>query len=643
MGFEFMNATSALSFPCGQSKEACTPPEDWAATAPKAEEKTGAIFEALKNAKDEEGKQEIKAKIELLDPIELKVFLECASHKAAKAAHQTDPWQALEGLAELLTLEEIENAAKCQGQDVQGAMACAKEMLAEANYYIGQLPKEGMNPGIRESIKDALASLLHALDTLLAGFGLSDLFAPSDNDMHANLKVQKIVMLITLLSTLAALLVAVIGESLIAGMVTLALFGLLVAMAVIYAKFLKPAPTQLPNGTNLTELAEKGKLAAVEGRDKFMDKLASSLIQSRKTKRHPLVLGPNKVGKTEAVKGFARLVQEGKYPALKGKTVFYFTVSDLSGSSEGLWCDSEKKLQRIKEELGRHKEEAVLVLDGIHQAFPEGEEPLLANRLKPFLENGPEGFPYVIAITTEDEFKNRILPKGKDFTGLFKKLKMESATKDETLEVLYKHLIREFPQVIFEKTPEEQPGVLEYLFDQAKEHFPGEPNPCISLTLLRACLEKMGDRQKGPMEELLGEKKQQLELLSLKSSFGNLKQGKKKIGPIKALEEEIVLLEGKLQQEKEALDALFKTQNALAEAKTRLYRTVVKVKGEGIKTDCKEEHERALKTEFAVQKFLLPALEEQVRKLGKEQLVNVVLSKELIDLAVQDELNGLIA
>ena len=75
-------------------------------------------------------------------------------------------------------------------------------------------------------------------------------------------------------------------------------------------------------GTDLTTLAEEGKIDPIIGRDKEIERVIAQ-IMSRRTKNNPCLIGEPGVGKTAIAEGLAYKIVEGSIPkTLKGKRIF---------------------------------------------------------------------------------------------------------------------------------------------------------------------------------------------------------------------------------------------------------------------------------------------------------------------------------
>jgi len=90
----------------------------------------------------------------------------------------------------------------------------------------------------------------------------------------------------------------------------------------------EPGSTLKENGVDLTELASKGKLDPVIGRDAETKRCIE--ILSRRSKNNPLLIGPAGVGKTAIMEGLAQKIIAGEVPeSLKGRRVVSIDLSTL--------------------------------------------------------------------------------------------------------------------------------------------------------------------------------------------------------------------------------------------------------------------------------------------------------------------------
>jgi len=156
--------------------------------------------------------------------------------------------------------------------------------------------------------------------------------------------------------------------------------------------------------TDLTTLAEEGKLDPVIGRQKEIERLIQ--ILARRNKNNPALIGEPGVGKTAIVEGLAQRINEGDVPApLIGKRVLQLDVGSLVAGTmyRGQF---EERLKRVIDELKASK--SILFIDELHMlvgAGAAGSSVDAANILKPALSRGEL---QVIGATTLDEYRKHI-------------------------------------------------------------------------------------------------------------------------------------------------------------------------------------------------------------------------------------------
>ena len=156
--------------------------------------------------------------------------------------------------------------------------------------------------------------------------------------------------------------------------------------------------------TDLTALAEEGKLDPVIGRKNEIERVIQ--ILARRTKNNPALIGEPGVGKTAIVEGLAQRIVEGKVPeTLYNKRVLQLDVGSLVAGTmyRGQF---EERLKRIIDEL--KSSDAILFIDEVHMLVgggAAGSSVDAANILKPSLARGEL---QCIGATTLDEYRKYI-------------------------------------------------------------------------------------------------------------------------------------------------------------------------------------------------------------------------------------------
>ncbi len=159
-------------------------------------------------------------------------------------------------------------------------------------------------------------------------------------------------------------------------------------------------------GTDLTELARKGKIDPIIGRDDEIRRVMQ--ILSRRTKNNPVLIGEPGVGKTAIAEGLARRIVSGDVPdSLKNKRLI---TMDLGGMIAGAKYrgEFEDRLKAFLKEVSSSEGEIILFIDELHTIVGAGASEGAvdaSNLLKPQLARGEL---HTIGATTLDEYRKHI-------------------------------------------------------------------------------------------------------------------------------------------------------------------------------------------------------------------------------------------
>ncbi|GAB1420474.1 ATP-dependent Clp protease ATP-binding subunit [Anaerolineales bacterium] len=183
--------------------------------------------------------------------------------------------------------------------------------------------------------------------------------------------------------------------------------------------------------TDLTALAQEGKLDPVVGRETEIERVIQVL--SRRRKNNPALIGEPGVGKTAIVEGLAQRIVDGDTPKqLLNKRVLQLDVGSLVAGTmyRGQF---EERLKRVIEEL--KSSDTILFIDEVHMlvgAGSAGSSVDAANILKPALSRGEL---QCIGATTLDEYRKHI-ESDAALERRFQQIYVDEPTIEETIEIL---------------------------------------------------------------------------------------------------------------------------------------------------------------------------------------------------------------
>jgi ATP-dependent Clp protease ATP-binding subunit ClpB len=186
-------------------------------------------------------------------------------------------------------------------------------------------------------------------------------------------------------------------------------------------------------GRDLTELARRGKLDPVIGRDEEIRRVIQVL--SRRTKNNPVLIGEPGVGKTAIVEGLAsRIIKQDVPEGLKNKKLVALDMGALIAGAK-YRGEFEDRLKAVLNEILQAEGQIILFIDELHTVVGAGaaEGSMDAsNMLKPMLARGEL---HTVGATTLDEYR-KYIEKDAALERRFQPVMVSEPTVEDTISIL---------------------------------------------------------------------------------------------------------------------------------------------------------------------------------------------------------------
>ncbi len=185
--------------------------------------------------------------------------------------------------------------------------------------------------------------------------------------------------------------------------------------------------------TDLTELARKGKLDPVIGRDEEVRRIIQVL--NRRTKNNPVLIGEPGVGKTAIVEGLAQRIVRGDVPeSLKDVKLISLDLGAIVAGAK-FRGEFEERLKAVLKEVEDSNGEIVMFIDELHLVVGAGstEGSMDAgNLLKPMLARGVLR---TIGATTINEYR-KYIEKDPALERRFQPVMVTEPSVEDTISIL---------------------------------------------------------------------------------------------------------------------------------------------------------------------------------------------------------------
>ena len=185
--------------------------------------------------------------------------------------------------------------------------------------------------------------------------------------------------------------------------------------------------------TDLTELAKKGKLDPVVGRDEEIRRIIQVL--NRRTKNNPILIGEAGVGKTAVVEGLAQRIIRGDVPeSLKDVKLCALDMGGLVAGAK-FRGEFEERLKAVLKEVEDSNGQIVLFIDEIHTIIGAGATDGAMDAGSLLKSMLARGVLRTIGATTINEYR-KYIEKDPAFERRFQPIMLNEPSVEDTISIL---------------------------------------------------------------------------------------------------------------------------------------------------------------------------------------------------------------
>ena len=185
-------------------------------------------------------------------------------------------------------------------------------------------------------------------------------------------------------------------------------------------------------GTDITELAQQGRLDPVIGREKEILRVIH--ILARRIKNNPIIIGEAGVGKTALIEGLAQLIINSRVPeTLMNKKIIQIDVTQVTAGAK-FKGEFEERMKAIVDSLINSEGKVIAFIDEMQTLTDAtgGGNLRAGDILKPALARGQL---QLIGTTSIDAYKKTI-EKDKALSRRFQAVKLDESTVLQTIDIL---------------------------------------------------------------------------------------------------------------------------------------------------------------------------------------------------------------